>query len=75
MKGIYMTTGPDPESVHAAQSIAIYRAVTGKTESQWCREKPEVWSKYNKAAIDCMAVERNAQSSNKSDVSSIKDMN
>lgn len=41
----------DPEAGHSATAIAIYTAVTGKTESAWCREDPGEWGKWLRGAI------------------------
>jgi DnaJ-class molecular chaperone len=47
-------SGKDPEALHAAESIAIYTAATGKTEAQWCRESPEEWGLWLATAIAAM---------------------
>lgn len=48
---IHTSTTFDPEGQHAAAAIAIYTAVTGKSEAAWCREKPAEWSRWQAAAI------------------------
>lgn len=41
----------DVEAQHAAEAIAIYKAVTGKSDAAWCRENPGEWGKWERAAI------------------------
>ena len=46
----------DCEAAHETMSIAIYKSVTGKSDSDWCREPPKEWGRWRAAAIAAMSV-------------------
>jgi len=50
-----MTTAQDQrfdvEAQHAAEAIAIYKAVTGKGDAAYSTESPSEWGKWERAAI------------------------